>query len=124
MIQLCAFVPLRGQFFATPRWLQLRSASASSLRFFAAAAFFFFEAAALARFFAASSSFDFARIVNQFDDRQLSVVAVAVAQFQDARVTAGPILVTLAEFVKEPLERSNARSSCRPELTALAGRSR
>ena len=63
---------------------------------------------------------DFARIVNQFDDRELSAIAVAMAQFQDARVTTGPILVALSEFVKEPLERRDSGSAFRSQLTTLA----
>src|SRR5690349_22087983 len=64
---------------------------------------------------------DLARIVDEFDDRQLRRIAVAMAQLQDARVTAGAILVTLAELVEQPSQRGHTRGSFRTKLSAPAG---
>src|SRR5204863_942658 len=57
------------------------------------------------------SSLNFARVINQFDYRQLSRVALAATEFQNARVTAGTILVALAEIIEQPAQRCDARSA-------------
>jgi hypothetical protein len=44
-----------------------------------------------------------------------------MAQFQDPRVTAGPIPVALSEFVKKPAQRSHSGGSCGAKLTSFTG---
>src|SRR6185369_12739336 len=57
--------------------------------------------------------FDFAGIVYQLDNRELRVVAVTMAELENARVAAGPVLVTLSQLVEETLERSHAGGTLR-----------
>src|SRR6185503_17786440 len=56
---------------------------------------------------------DFARIADQLDNRELSIVAVTMAQFKNAGITAGTILVALSEFVEETSQGRNAGSATR-----------
>src|SRR5918912_1304934 len=63
-----------------------------------------------------------ARVIDQLDDRQLGVVAVAAAQADDARVAARPLGVTLAQLAEEALERGDARGARDLGLLAPAGR--
>jgi hypothetical protein len=61
-----------------------------------------FSTRGLSAFLCSFSSLYFARIVDQLDDCEFSAIAIAVAQFQNACITAGPIFITLAEIGKEP----------------------
>src|SRR5688572_25706925 len=62
-----------------------------------------------------------ARIAEQLDDRQLSAVACAAAQLDDARVATWPILEALAQLIEQTLERRNSRRARRNSLSAPAG---
>ena len=62
---------------------------------------FFFDEPLAARLRAVFCSFFVASVVNQFNDGQLGAVAGTPAHLDDARVTAGTILKTLAQFVEQ-----------------------
>ena len=61
-----------------------------------------------------------ARVIDQLDDGELGVVAVAPPELDDARVAARPILVALAQLVEETLQRGDARRARRARLLAPA----
>ena len=65
-----------------------------------------------------------ARVVDELDDSQFGVVAVAAAEADDTRVAARPLGVALAQLVEEALERGDARRAGRARLAAPAGRGR
>src|SRR5215213_5657560 len=64
--------------------------------------------------------FKLARVVDEFDNCELCAIAVAMAQFQNASVTTGPIFITLAEVSEQTSERRHSRSSFRAKLASLA----
>src|SRR5215213_3323947 len=66
-------------------------------------------------------SLNFTRVVNQFNDRELGTVTFAMAQFQNARVAAGPILVAISKVTKQSSQRRNSSRALGPQLPTLAG---
>ena len=63
-----------------------------------------------------------ARVVNQLDDCEFGVVAVAVAEPYDSRVAARTVTVALAEFVEQTLQRGDSGGARRATLIAAARR--
>ena len=62
--------------------------------------------------------FAFFRVIDQLDNRQFCVIAVAPPQLDDARITARTILVAFAQLIKETLQCSNARRARSAHLCA------
>src|SRR6185503_1357153 len=115
---LCAFAPLRAKLLSFVFFWFSFGGLVFGCRFLVAAfSLLRRRGLALLRGF---RSLDFTRIVNQLDDRELGGVAVAMAQFQNARVTAWPILVTIAKLAKQTSQRCHAGCALGPQLTTLA----
>src|SRR5687767_7600071 len=83
-----------------------------------------FRTSSLGPFLGGFGSLNFTRVIDELDDREFSAITVAMTEFQDARVPAGPILVTLAELVEETSQRRSAGGAFRPKLASPAGQGR
>jgi hypothetical protein len=65
--------------------------------------------------------FDLARVIDEFDDCELGAIALTMAQFQYASVTAGPIFITISEVSEETPERGYSGGSFGAKLASPAG---